>query len=252
MWALGELNARQRNQATASAERENIARAIASSVGQDKFWAMRLEAATALQDDRGDVARTALLAAVKDSHPLVRARAIRTLGALKDPSLVGTFQNSLSDQSYGVIRAAAEALGLTKDPGAYESLAKLLDTPSWRDNLRVAGLNGLATLGDKRSLEAGIQYAVTGNRANVRAAAIGILGTAGKGDPRAFPLISDALLKSAAPLNFTLLAAAGRALLDLGDPRGVEVLEQAIAKLSSTRSKILLQQLAEMLKQKSH
>ena len=181
----------------------------------------------------------------------MRARAIQALGALKDPTLADTFQQSLGDESYAVIRAAAEALGQTKNPAGYDSLMKLLDTSSWRDNIRVAGLNGLAALGDKRSLDTALKYSASGNSGQIRAAAITILAAVGKDDPRVFPLISEALLKSASPFNAALFGASGRALVELGDQRGVEVFEQAGKKLTSPRAIPLLQQLEQQLKQKA-
>jgi len=251
MWALGQLSERRKDKSTAAAEKELIAKSIATSLAQDKFWGMRFEDAAALQDATGDAVKTALLAATKDKNPRVRARAIQALGALKDPTLVTTYQDALDDESYGVIRAAAEALGQTKSSSGYDSLMKLLDTSSWRDNLRVAGLNGLAALGDSRSLDIALKYSASGNSGQVQAAAITVLAAVGKNDPRVFPLISEALLKSVSPFNAALFGASGRALVDLGDPRGVEVLEQANQKLISPRARPLLQQLVEQLKQKA-
>src|SRR5229473_1798409 len=230
MCALGQLSERRKDKSTVAAEKELIAKSIATSLAQDKFWGMRFEDAAALQDATGDAVKTALLAATKDNNQRVRARAIQALGALKDPTLVTAYQDALDDESYGVIRAAAEALGQTKSSSGYDSLMKLLDTSSWRDNLRVAGLNGLAALGDSRSLDIALKYSASGNSGQVQAAAITVLAAVGKNDPRVFPLISEALLKSVSPFNAALFGASGRALVELGDPRGVEVLEQANQK----------------------
>jgi HEAT repeat protein len=161
------------------------------------------------------------------------------------------YQEALGDESYGVIRAAAEALGQTKDPAGYDALVKLVNTSSWRDNIRLSGLNGLAALGDKRSLEIALKYSASGNPAQVRAAAITLLGAVGKEDARVFAIVSEALLKSASPLNLALFGASGRALVALGDQRGLEVFEQASKKLSSPRAIPLLQQLEQQLKQKA-
>jgi HEAT repeat protein len=212
---------------------------------------MRFEDAAALQGVSGEDVKRALLVAAKDTNPRVRARAIQALGARKDQGLAATFQQALSDESYAVTRAAAEALGRTKNESGYDSLMKLLDTSSWRDNIRIAGLNGLAALGDPRSLAGALKYAASGNSPQVRAAAIVVLGVTGKDDPRVFPLLAEALVKSASPFNATLFSASGRALVELGDPRGVDVLEQAGKKLSSPRAIFLLQQLQQQLKQKS-
>ncbi len=251
MWALGQLSDRRKDKSTADAEKELIAKSIATSLAQDQFWGMRFEDATALQDATGDAVKTALLAATKDKNPRVRARAIQALGARKDPTLAATYQEALGDESYGVIRAAAEALGQTKRPSVYDSLMKLLDTSSWRGNIRVAGLNGLAALGDKHALDVGLKYSASGNPAQVRAAAIMLLAAVGKDDVRVFPIVSEVFLKAASPLNIALLGASGRALVELGDERGVELFEQASQKVSSPRAKPLLQQLEQQLKQKA-
>jgi hypothetical protein len=127
---------------------------------------------------------------------------------------------------------------------------KLLDTPSWRDNIRVAGLYGLAALGDQRSLDSALKYSASGNSTQIRAAAITVLGVVGKDDPRVFPLISETLLKSLSPFNAALFGASGHALVALGDQRGLEVFEQASKKLTSPRAIPLLQQLVQQLKEK--
>jgi len=211
---------------------------------------MRFEDAAALQGVSGEDVKRALLVAGKDTNPRVRARAIQALGARKDRALAATFQQALGDESYAVIRAAADALGRTKNESGYDSLMKLLDTPSWRDNIRIAGLDGLAALGDQRALDSALKYAASSNAPQVRAAAIGVLGAVGKNDPRVFPCLSEALMKSASPFNATLFGASGRALVELGDPRGVDILEQAGKKLSSPRALPLLLQLVQQLKQK--
>jgi hypothetical protein len=92
----------------------------------------------------------------------------------------------------------------------------------------------------------------SGNPAQVWAVAIALLGAVGEDDPRVFPIVSEALLKSASPFNAALFGASGRALVALGDQRGLEVLEQAGKKLSSPRAIPLLQQLEQQLKQKAH
>jgi aminopeptidase N len=251
MWALGQLTERRKDKATTDAEKELITKAVASSLAQDTFWAMRLEAAASLQDVPGDLVKNALFAATKDRNPRVRARSIQALGARKDLKLADTFQQALGDESYAVIRAAAEALGQTRSPAAYDSLVKLLDTSSWRDNIRVAGLNGLAVLGDKRALEVALKYSASGNSGQIRPAAITILAAVGKDDLRVFPIISQALLNSASPYNAALFGASGRALVELGDQRGVEVFAEASKKLTSPRAMPLLQELVQQLKQKA-
>lgn len=253
VWALGQLSARSKEKETAESERKRIVLALAASLASDKFWGVRLESAGALRDSAGDpAARAALLAATKDPNARVRARAVSSLASLKDPSLAPLFQQLLGDRSYGVVRAAAAALGETKSPAAYDSLVKLLDETSWRDNVRAAGLEGLAALGDRRALDAGLRYAAADNSEVVCAAAIKLLGAVGGGDPRAFQAVSEAVLRSAAPFRFSLASAASNALVQLGDTRGgVEVFEQARKAAGSPRAEAFFGQMEQRLKERA-
>jgi HEAT repeat protein len=128
---------------------------------------------------------------------------------------------------------------------------KLLDVPSWRDNVRAAGLDGLAALGDKRALDVALRYAAAGNPENVRSSAIALLGSVGAGDQRAFQIVSDTLLKSVSPIRFQLAASAGNALVQLGDARGVEVFEQARKTAANPTADNFLGQMEQRLKEKA-
>jgi hypothetical protein len=53
-----------------------------------------------------------------------------------------------------------------------------------------------------------------------------LLGEVGREDPKAFPLIAETATKAYASSDFNLASASGEALVSLGDPRGLPVLEQ--------------------------
>jgi aminopeptidase N len=224
IWALNQLSTKMKDQT--GAEKDGTAAELAKVLTTDKFWGMRLEAATALSGVPGQPVRDALLAATKDPLARVRARAITSLSALKDASLANVFQQSLNDQSYAVIRVSALALGQTKTPEAYDSLIKLLDQQSWRDTVKISGLTGLQALGDKRAIDPALKYTTRGTYPQLRAAAIRLLGNVGKDDPRVFPIASETLEQAYGSNNLTLAAAAGDALVNLGDPRGMAVFER--------------------------
>jgi HEAT repeat protein len=173
------------------------------------------------------------------------------LGNFKDPALARVFEEHLNDPSYATIRAAAAGLGAGKSPGAYDALAKLLDTTSWHDVIRAAGLNGLAALGDKRALDVGLKFAAKENRPNVRSAAMVLVGTLGKDDPRSFPLLSDAFTKAVESGNFQLALPTGTALVTLGDSRGVQLMQDAAGKTEIPQLKGILMQMADRLKKSS-
>ena len=226
VWALGQLASRVTAPTIPEIEKQRIAGDIANAVTRDKFWGVRVDAATALANVKDPRARAALVAATRDPNARVRARAVTSLASSKDPSLASFYEKLLSDASYAVIKAAALALGETQPPGSYEALTKLLNIPSWRDNIKISALSGLAALRDKRALGVAFRYAEKGNQAQVRAAALRLLGRIGGDDPKAFTIISDTATKAFANGDYSLATAAGEALVSLGDPRGLAVLEQ--------------------------
>src|SRR5439155_17057284 len=232
IWAAQQLSARMRDDKTASEDRQSILKGISEAATTDKFWGMRLEAVAALSGNQE--ARDALIAATKDSKARVRVRAVNSLRATKDPSVAGIYQELLNDQSYAVIHAAATALGETKSGAAYDSLLKLINTPSWRDNIRASGLGGFEALADKRALELGFTYSAAGNNVGVRTAALGLIGAVGKDDPRAFPLLSTALNQAFEWRNFAMVGGAANALVTLGDERGLGVFEELRKKAANS------------------
>jgi HEAT repeat protein len=213
-------------QTTTADEKEGIVGTLARSLSADKFWGIRLEAATALGGVPGQAAKSALLAATKDSNARVRARVITSLAKSNDATLANVYQRFLDDPSYAVIRSAALALGQTRSGDAYDSLVKLTGTPSWRDTIRASALSGLTALGDKRGGEIAKKYAMSGNNGQVRAAAVKLLSTVAKDDPGAFDLISQILEEAYRNSEFGLSAASAEALATLGDARGLAVFER--------------------------
>ncbi len=226
IWALGQLQRRVTAATTSEAEKQQIASELAKVATEDKFWGMRATAATAIADLKSPAVRSALIAATRDTDARVRSRAVGSLASSKDPSLASLYVKLLHDQSYAVIKAAAFGLGTTRSPEAYDPLVKLLDVPSWRDNIRASALAGLGELKDKRALDMALKYAARGNANQVRGAALKLLGKIGRDNPKAFSLIAETANKAFESDDFNLATAAGEALVSLGEPRGLEILEQ--------------------------
>jgi aminopeptidase N len=246
---MDQLAARMKENATTDADKQRIIVALSAAVAGDTFWGLRQDAATALNGVPGDGVRKALLAAARDKDARVRARAITALSSSKDASLADVYLQALSDQSYGVIRAAAAALGQTKSAQAYDALNKLFEVTSWRDNIRVSAMTGLAALGDKRSLEMGLRYAAKGNPSSLRGGAVSLLGAVGKDDPRSFQLIGDTFTQAVSSGDFNLGVAAAEALVTLGDQRGVALFEQARKQLNNPQAQFFLMQFEQRLRQ---
>ncbi|HXD34635.1 MAG TPA: M1 family aminopeptidase [Pyrinomonadaceae bacterium] len=248
IWALGQLAELLNQPGTDVADREKITAQLAESLSTDKFWGMRVEAATALTPG-SEVAKRALTAAVKDPNARVRARVITSLAVSQSAVFAPVYLESLNDQSYAVVRVAALALGQTKRPEAYPALTKLLEVPSWRDSLKISALNGLAPLGDSRATEIGLKFAAKGNSPAVRAAALKVIGAVAKEDVRAFATLSQAFSEAADKGDFTVSSAAAEGLASLGDPRAVSLFEEISKKPdTSSQLRVLLKQLEERLR----
>ena len=248
IWALNELNAQRKQANVASADNDAILQTIAKTATSDKFWATRLEAVIALAEAAGEPGRKALLAATKDRDSRVRAKAIGSLAASKDPQLATVYREALNDQSYGVIKAAAVALGQTKDPSAFATLVQLIDEPSWHNTIRVSALTGLAALGDKKAVDVAVKYAAQGDYPQVRFAATKLLGVVGKDDPRAYSLLSSTLEEAVSRSNFGLLSTAAESIVSIGDPRGVELLERLTKETKNSQYATSLGRYQERLK----
>ncbi|HTH51646.1 MAG TPA: HEAT repeat domain-containing protein, partial [Pyrinomonadaceae bacterium] len=241
-WAMNELQTR----AVAGTDRERILTAMTSASEKDPFWRLRRAAFSVLAaivspDPKPgqtrppvklDAATEALaIRFAKDPRSLIRADAIRLLGESQDAKYVQTYLGALNDPSYGVIDAAALALALTKDPRAFDALSKLVSTPSWHGRIANAGLNGLATLGDKRALDVGLKAAADTNLLlRVRRTAFRVIAASGKGDDRAYPFISDELKLALDARDDNTVLALVRAIVAIADPRGQQAFDTLKAR----------------------
>jgi aminopeptidase N len=249
-WAMRELASRYKKPDTAAQEKAQILTALTTAIKGDGFWGIRRDAINQLAPPaQNSIAAAlgsspapqlpaeyiaALKSVLKDEKTQVRTAALNILSTTKDAGNADLYLAALNDRSYNVIDSAANALGATKDARAYERLVKLLDEQSWKNRVRVAGLNGLATLGDKRALDIGFKYSDATNPANVRTAALGIVASAGKGDARAYPLIFENFKKSVDNNDFQSIFTGLTSIIRLGDPRGQEAFDLMKQKFANS------------------
>ncbi|HEV8591524.1 MAG TPA: M1 family aminopeptidase [Pyrinomonadaceae bacterium] len=246
-WAMGELQKK-----VSDTNRTQIVNALLSSMEKDPSWRIRLAAQSivaaiyspdpppgterpaAKLDD--NVAQ-AMLRLAKDSNSQLRSEAIELLGETRDPKYADLYLASLDDQSYLVIGKGAAALALTKNAKAFDALTKLTATPSWRGRIQIAGLRGLENLEDKRAFDVGYKLATdTSQHPNVRSVALGVVGAAGKGDPRAYPLIFERFKKALDGNDFNDLFDAVQAIVEIADPRGQEAFDMLKAKFKNNEN----------------
>ncbi|MBK7394471.1 MAG: HEAT repeat domain-containing protein [Chloracidobacterium sp.] len=231
-WAMGELETKAAN----AAEKERIVAALITSAEKDPFWRIRRAALSVIANiyspdpppnQKRPPAKldanveAAVIRLTKDKEAPIRSDAIELLGETQDKKYADIYLAALSDLSYGVIDYAASGLGQAKDPRAFDALAKLANTPSWKGRIQSAALIGLAWLEDKRGFEIGYKALKdTSLLPKVRSNAIMVVGLTGKGDPRAFDVVADRLKQASDAGNRDGVYDALYALVGIADPRG--------------------------------
>ncbi len=143
---------------------------------EDEAWMVRAEAAEALGRILGPDAFAALEAGSKVNHPKVRRAVATALARFRTPEAAALLERlAKRDKSYLVSCAAARALGKTGEKRAYDTLVELLDVDSWAEVVRAGALEGLASLGDDRAVDALIERSKYGHPTRARRAAISAL-----------------------------------------------------------------------------
>ena len=243
LWAMNELTTREKSN---DVDKTKITTAINQTITNDAFWGIRRDAirslvttATGRRNRNPQTIKTpklepatltALTTAAKDKNSLVRTAAIEVLGASNDPKYADIYLTALNDQSYGVIDSASISLANTKDTRSFDALVKLVNADSWKDHIRLAGLQGLASLGDKRAVNLGFKYTDKSYPANVQNRALGVLAASGKGDERIFPLLMNNFKTALENNNFQAIFGGLQSFVKLADPRGQEAFDLAKAK----------------------
>ena len=241
--AMSELSNRRNAKETSDADKAKIRAAFTTAMTSDSFWAIRRDAIQSITQAEGNASMitskfdaaiiTAFTTASKDKDSRVRAAAISGLGRTREVKYADSFITNLNDRSYGVIDSASIALARTKDARAFEALTKLLETPSWKDRIRLSGLQGLAALGDKRALESGFKYTDKSYSSAVRSNALSVLASAGKGDARVYPLLIENFKKALENNDFQSIFNGFQNFIRLADPRGQEAFDLAKEKFKS-------------------
>lgn len=208
--------------------------ALGRALLREKFWGAAVEIAKALGEVPGDRARDALLGATGVEDPRARRAVVEALGSFhRDPKVAGALLAlaAKGDPSVYVEAAVGEALARTRDPRAFEVLARMLRakaTRSSEETLRTAALRGLAELPDLRGLELALAHAGPDERRSVRAAAIEAAGRlAGRKEcpEETRQAVAERIAGILEDSNAALKSAAIGALRDMGAEKALPALE---------------------------
>ncbi|MBL7825502.1 MAG: HEAT repeat domain-containing protein [Saprospiraceae bacterium] len=153
--AMQQLAGIYSNEKTADTEKPVIVSAFRELIESNAYWRLRYITLLTLQGLVGNqtldaVTENMLLQLIRREKSWNRAAAIAFLGKSKNPKHADLFVQYLYDESDRVVNSAAVALGQTKAETAFETLVKLKDKPSWKNQSLISALNGLRELGDPR------------------------------------------------------------------------------------------------------
>lgn len=178
-WALQELTKLAKSDKTSPADKERIYAGFRSVVLANAYWRLKYMALLQLQNllapgsasalspsappaevkpvQYDDATVSMLLSVIQKEKSWNRTLAINLLGMTRDAQYADLYLKHLNDESDRVVNAAANALGKSKSPKAFDALVKLKDKPSWKNQSLISALNGLKELSDPRGAEIALQ-----------------------------------------------------------------------------------------------
>lgn len=183
--------------------------ALIGRLNSDIFWGVRKEAALKLGKITSQKAFFGLVDSLrneKDSR--VRCGIATALGNWRTEQAFKILSDlAFTDPHEFVQRNAAEAMGKTKSPKAYDALLKLVETPSWRDQIRAAAFRGLKNLGDDRAVDVIIEGTRYGTPKWARPFGAGALGALGLNRKDVDSFLTDLLKDSFAMVKYKAMEA---------------------------------------------
>lgn len=175
--------------------------------------------------------------ALDDPRPDVRFQALASLAVLAPDRAAGPLAALAHDEDENVRAHLADVLGSLERKEAAETLAKLLDDPSVF--VRRAAAVALARIGDRRAGSALIEALDDKERVFEAAWGLGELQITEAREP--LHRVAQSFFKPLATK-----AAAGAALVRLGDPRGVAVLRAVLKAFRSDARSYAVQLVGEL------
>ncbi|MHB9134107.1 MAG: HEAT repeat domain-containing protein [Armatimonadota bacterium] len=112
---------------------------------------VRIQAAQGIAESQIKDAGDALIAALKDENPLVRAEVVTALGTIGDPRTVESILPLLKDEFTLVRGKVVEMLGYSRDLRAADALLAIMKDPN--AEYRQRAIRGLGLIADPRAIE---------------------------------------------------------------------------------------------------
>jgi aminopeptidase N len=175
-------------------------------------------------------------------------RAIAERNAAGAARLVDDLRSAASrDASYACRAAAVRAIADLRLPESRAVVFEAVNVESQNDQIRHAALESLRTLDDPDGLPLAVRCTEAGCMARTRPVAVEIVGALAKHNRELAFATLAALLKDPEPRT---IRAVGEALVQLGDPRALHLIEEFAASTQSTITKGMAAQWIKSLQAK--
>lgn len=148
---------------------------IAGVLNDDPFYGVRVEAAKALGESGGDIAREALITGLGAEDARVRSACATALGEFReDAAAVAALENVLQsgEPGYAVVAAALSSLGRIQDHPAVDVFQAALQADSHGEVIRQAALRSLARVESPAAFDLLLEWTRPGHHRDCRRAAI--------------------------------------------------------------------------------
>lgn len=227
-------------------EQKDFLSTYENSVRSDSFWAVRQEAVTALGATKeiSEEKTQALLAALNDTHPSVRAEAATQLGAIHTAEVSSALRKAIAnDSSYSVEANALSSLAKVDSIHALTILESKRNDWSYGNRVANSALSAIAKLDSVRGVQLAIEKIRYGEEPSGRYTAFAVLRKYGKNNPdvvKAFvALLNDERMKFGA-IN---------ALGEIGDASVIPALTNSTSKEDS-RENTMIQKAIEKIQER--
>jgi aminopeptidase N len=157
--------------------------ALRQALLKEKFWGVQVEIARSLGHAGSSTALDALLEGLrKIEHPKVRRAVYEALGTFSSPRVLSEVRARFgSEKSYFAEAEGLRTLGRLKEPSLLGLFKDYLKKESWNDVFRCAALDAIGSLQLAESVTTLKEYCRYGYHPNVRMTAIRRLGMLGRG-----------------------------------------------------------------------
>jgi aminopeptidase N len=134
-------------------DKDSVAK-LKKALNNDRFYAVRMEAARALRSIHNDDALDALLASTDQSDARVRQAVISAIGGFfHERTYAAKTANLKTEKNPDIQADAIEGLGAYPNPEVNEILLRFLNSTSYRNSLAVAAVRAMRTANDPAYIE---------------------------------------------------------------------------------------------------